>query len=170
MFYVLWVLIIVQRIVEIGVARRNEQWMKDRGAYEVGREHYRWFIVVHSLFFLAILVEAPFASLQWSFSSQWLFVLFIMTQAFRIWCLASLGKYWNTKIIVMPGGERVVRGPYRFMKHPNYVIVAVEFVVIPLLFQAYWTALLFPFLHLLLMYIRIPIEEQAIGNVYEERS
>lgn len=99
-----------------------------------------------------------------------LLILFFLTQAGRVWALFSLGKYWNTKIIVLPGAEVVRRGPYRFIKHPNYAIVAAEFLVIPLMFQAYITAAVFTLLNIMVLYVRIPAEEKALKELteYEE--
>lgn len=162
----LWIIfcfLILQRLAELFIAKRNEKWMKDKGAYEVGARHYKWFVVVHSLFFISILLEVlsrPGAGQQLNLL---LFILFLATQAVRIWCLVSLGRFWNTKIIILPGAKLVSKGPYRFIKHPNYWIVGIELFIIPLLFHAYITALLFPILHLLLLRIRIPEEERALS-------
>jgi methyltransferase len=91
--------------------------------------------------------------------------LFWITQLARIWSITSLGRYWNTKIIILPGSDLVKRGPYKYVKHPNYIIVGVELFVIPMMFSTYWTAIIFPFLHLLLMTVRIPAEEKALATV-----
>jgi methyltransferase len=90
------------------------------------------------------------------------FILFFITQWFRIWCIRSLGRFWNTKILILPGAKLVSKGPYRFLKHPNYIIVGVEMVVIPILFHAYMTAIIFPILHLILLTVRLPVEEGAL--------
>ncbi len=82
----------------------------------------------------------------------------------RVWCIVSLGKFWNTKIIVLPKVVMIKKGPYKYMKHPNYLIVFVELFTIPAMFGAYITAILFPILHLLLLTIRIPAEDRALGR------
>ncbi|HEX7064682.1 MAG TPA: isoprenylcysteine carboxyl methyltransferase family protein [Bacillales bacterium] len=155
--------LIVQRITEIVIAKRNERWMKSQGAYEAGAEHYKWIGAVHTGFFVSLFVEARLFGSQPA--SWWLipFIFFVAAQVLRFWALFSLGRYWNTKIIVLPGADVVERGPYRFLRHPNYVIVAVEIFTIPLIFQAYVTAVLFSLLNaVVLLGFRIPAEERAL--------
>ncbi|MFA1820753.1 isoprenylcysteine carboxyl methyltransferase family protein [Virgibacillus oceani] len=162
--WTLFVLIIIQRLIELKIARRNEKWIKRKGGVEIGKEHYKWFVLIHSLFFLSILIETTLrdgAILPFNYI---LFLLFLLTQAARIWCVLSLGKFWNTKIIVLPGSSLVKKGPYKYVKHPNYIIVGIELFIIPLLFGAYITAVVFPILHILLLRIRIPCEEKALNR------
>lgn len=164
--YVFICVIIVQRIGELVIAKRNEQVMKKRGGIEVGEEHYFLFIVLHVSFFISLLIEtyvreAGFATIL----AGLLWGLFLFTQLLRIWSIKSLGNYWNTKIIIIPHEERITTGPYKFLNHPNYLIVGVELFVIPLMVQAYYTALLFPLLHILLMFIRIPAENRALSRL-----
>lgn len=96
--------------------------------------------------------------------SWWLipFVLFLIAQVIRIWAISSLGVYWNTKILLLPGAKVVAKGPYRFMRHPNYTVVSLELLVIPLIFGAYYTAILFTILNILMLRVRIPVEEKAL--------
>ncbi|API94095.1 hypothetical protein J32TS6_03780 [Virgibacillus pantothenticus] len=156
------VMIILQRLVELVIARSNENWMKQRGGVEKGAAHYKWFVIVHTLFFASLITEVLLRNQQ-SFSfNYFLFAVFLLTQIGRIWCIATLGRFWNTKIIISPQFDVVKRGPYRYMKHPNYLIVGIELLVIPLLFGAWYTAMVFPMLHVLLLYVRIPIEEKAV--------
>ncbi|WP_121639811.1 isoprenylcysteine carboxyl methyltransferase family protein [Virgibacillus sp. Bac330] len=161
----MWVIlsvIIIQRLVELVIARSNEQWMKQRGAIEKGKQHYKWFIIIHTLFFLSLIAEIIFRNQQ-SFSfNYFLFTAFIITQIGRIWCIATLGRFWNTKIIIAPQFDVIKRGPYKYVKHPNYIIVGIELFVIPSLFGAWFTAIVFPILHALLLYVRIPVEEKAV--------
>lgn len=158
---VLFMFVIIQRFVELIIAKRNEKWMKRRGAIEVGIAHYKWFVIVHGLFFVCLFVEWLYQQPLTSVNG-WLFSLFAALQVGRLWCIMSLGRYWNTKIIYLPGVPLVKKGPYKYMKHPNYLIVGLELVILPLLFQAYWCAIIFPLLHLLLLRIRIPIENKAL--------
>lgn len=162
--------IILQRAAELAVARNNEKWMKGRGALEFGQRHYPWIVAVHVSFFICFLIEVTIFEKDLSPFWPILLILFFLTQAGRVWALFSLGKYWNTKIIVMPGAKVVRRGPYRFIKHPNYVIVAAEFLVIPLMFQAYITAAVFTLLNIMVLSVRIPAEEKALKELteYEE--
>jgi methyltransferase len=158
-------IIIGQRLVELIIARNNEKWMKERGGIETGNEHYKWFIYLHTLFFLSVLLETllkidnqeiPF--------NYFYFLVFVAAQLARIWCIYSLGRFWNTKIIVLPRVALIKKGPYKYVKHPNYIIVAVELFIIPMLFGAYITAIVFPILHIMLLRIRIPAEEKALST------
>lgn len=143
------------------VAKRNEKMMRAKGAYEVGASHYPFMIALHVSFFISLLIEVLyFKSTVVPFYE--LLVVFILLQLFRVWCLASLGMYWNTKIIILPGANVVVKGPYAYIRHPNYLVVCLEIVVLPLLFQAYVTAILFTILNLIMLSVRIPIEERAL--------
>ena len=94
---------------------------------------------------------------------SFLFSLFIVLQTLRIWCIVSLGRFWNTKIIVLPRVALIKKGPYKYVDHPNYIIVGMELFVIPLLFGAYVTTFVFPILHLILLKIRIPKETEALS-------
>ena len=89
----------------------------------------------------------------------------MLTQLIRVWALTSLGRYWNTKIIVLPGAKMVNKGPYRFLKHPNYLVVTIEFIVIPLMFEAYFTAFFFSLLNGIILRIRIAAEERALTQL-----
>jgi methyltransferase len=163
----LWILligIIVQRLVELVIAKRNELWIIERGGIERGKEHYKWFIIVHTLFFCSLLLEITLLDFSQFKLSIPLFFIFMVTQFFRIWCIQSLGKFWNTKILILPNHTLISKGPYRFIKHPNYIIVGIELFIIPLLFGAMITATLFPILHLLLMTVRIPAENKALAE------
>lgn len=167
-FWLIFVFIMLQRITELFIAKRNERWMREKGAIERGREHYKWFIVVHILFFCSILMEL-FLRDNSSFTlNVYLFIVFLLLQVARVWCIASLGKYWNTKIIILPNSSLVRKGPYKYVKHPNYIIVGLELLVIPLMFGANFTAVLFPIFHILLMMIRIPLENQALAELEGE--
>ncbi|MGY0691731.1 isoprenylcysteine carboxyl methyltransferase family protein [Virgibacillus sp. FSP13] len=154
--------IVCQRILELMIAKRNEKWMKERGGVEKGKKHYKWFIILHSLFFLAIIFEVELNDIAGKRLSSFLFLIFIATQFGRVWCIRTLGRFWNTKIIILPGVSLIKKGPYKYIKHPNYLIVFIELLIIPLMFDAYFTAFLFPLLHLGLLRLRIPREENAL--------
>lgn len=164
-FYLLLTFIIGQRLVELYIAHRNEKWMLERGGIEIGNEHYKLFIFLHILFFIFFIYEVHYSvTLELITVNYYFFFLFIIAQIGRVWCIVSLGKFWNTKIIVLPKVVLIKKGPYKYMKHPNYVIVFIELFTIPAMFGAYMTAALFPILHLLLLMIRIPAEEKALGR------
>ncbi len=168
--YVFISIVIFQRVVEIIIANRNAKWMINQGGYEVGREHYKYIVLLHTFFFLSLLLEVSVS--RPSFTS-WViapFVFFLLAQIGRVWALSSLGSFWNTRIMVLPGAKVIAKGPYRYMRHPNYVIVAMEILLLPLIFQAYWTAFIFSLLNALVLKVRIKVEEQALlaATNYEE--
>ena len=155
-------IVILQRLVELFIAKRNEKWMKDQGAFEAGASHYPLMVGMHILFFIVFIIEVSFFDRQLSPIWQILLAIFLLAQLLRVWCLASLGKFWNTKIIVLPDADVVRRGPYKWIRHPNYAIVATEILVLPLLFGAFLTAVLFSILNIWMMSVRIPAEEKAL--------
>ncbi|SDC57625.1 isoprenylcysteine carboxyl methyltransferase family protein [Shouchella lonarensis] len=160
--YMIIGLLIAQRLVEVLVAKRNERWLKAHGGIEIGARHYPFIVGLHALFFVSLIAEVRFTDVSWQ---AWTFiplVILVGAQVIRIWALSSLGKFWNTKIIVLPGAKAVTKGPYRFIRHPNYVVVILEIACIPLLFQAYMTAITFSLANGVILYIRIRSEEQAL--------
>jgi methyltransferase len=162
MFEIFLAVVIIQRIGELVIAKRNERWMKEQGGVEYGKPQYVFIVAVHALFFvsfgLEVLRQKKEISPYWTI----LFFLFLLTQIGRVWALLSLGKYWNTKIIVVPNATLINKGPYKFLKHPNYLIVTIEFFIIPLLYQAYGTLIAFSLLNALILMVRIPAEERAL--------
>jgi methyltransferase len=160
-------IIISQRIVELFIARHNENWMKKKGAIEFGSNHYRYIVLMHILFFISFFFEKIF--LNRALSPLWplILFLFIIVQLVRVWAIASLGRYWNTKIIVLANAKVIKRGPYRYIKHPNYFVVSIEFIVIPILFSAYFTAIIFTIVNIIILSIRIPEEERALQKLTE---
>ncbi|TLS35636.1 isoprenylcysteine carboxyl methyltransferase family protein [Pseudalkalibacillus caeni] len=166
MFWIILAVVIVQRLGELAIAKKNERWMKKQGAYEVGADHYPQIVLLHIVFFLSLIIEAGFHGFL--LEEGWIFPLgiFILAQFVRVWSLRSLGDYWNTKIIVLPGSDVVIKGPYRFIRHPNYLVVAVEILTLPLMFQAFFTAVFFTMLNAwILLKIRIPAEEKALAEM-----
>lgn len=157
-------IVILQRIVELLIAKRNEKWMKSQGAFEAGASHYPYMVAMHVSFFIALITEVFVFHRQLSAIWPIWLGIFLSAQILRIWCLTSLGKFWNTKIIVLPNAHaHVVRkGPYKWLRHPNYIIVATELLVLPLLFNAFFTAILFSLLNCWMMTVRIPAEERAL--------
>lgn len=162
MFHLLFSLLIVQRLTELFIARKNEKWMRYRGGVEHGSEHYPFIVALHILFLLSLLLEVEIFDRNITDIWYILVPILLLTQIMRYWSVVSLGNYWNTKIIIVPNDIVISKGPYQFIKHPNYVVVAVEILIIPLLFHAYLTALLFTLLNIIMMSIRIPAEETAL--------
>lgn len=166
-FFIFFSVLIIQRLLELMIARRNEKWMKARGALEFGMKQYQFIVLVHSMFFVVFLFEKISFSRELSPIWPFLAAVFVCAQLIRVWSISSLGRYWNTKIIVLPNVEVVKRGPYRFIKHPNYLVVSIELLVVPLMFGAYMTACLFTILNVLMLSIRIPAEEKALRELTE---
>lgn len=163
--YLLIFIVIAQRLVEVIIANQNASWIKSQGGYEVGREHYRYLVMLHTLFFISLLIEVTVRPPTFATWIAIPFIIFLIAQVGRIWALTSLGRFWNTRIMVLPGAKVVAKGPYRFIRHPNYAIVITEILVFPLVFQAYCTAFIFTILNAFILSIRIRVEENALREV-----
>lgn len=163
LFWLLFVFVLLQRVVELVVAKRNEKLMYAKGAYEVGADHYPYMVVLHVGFLMSLLIEVTFDGVN-SLTNGWLLVLFLVLQVVRVWCIRSLGVFWNTKILVIKGAYVVAKGPYKYIRHPNYVVVCLEILLLPVMFGAYFTAILFTILNLWMLSVRIPLEEEALNH------
>lgn len=159
---VLWIVLILvaaQRLAELFYARRNTRILKAEGAYESGAGHYPFLVAVHVLWLLSLAVFVPAER-----APDWaLLGVFVVLQGLRLWVLASLGRYWTTRIITLPGAPLVRRGPYRLLKHPNYLVVAGEILVLPLAFGAWEIALVFTLANAAVLAWRIRCEESALS-------
>ena len=155
----------VQRLVELVLARRNERRARARGAVERGRSHYLFIVALHSLWLLATLIEGllrgPELPALWPIP----LALFLLVQPLRYWALVSLGERWNTKILVVPGARPIRRGPYKYLSHPNYVVVVVEILTCPLIFGAWVTALVFTVLNAAVLWVRVREENRALTEL-----
>jgi len=170
-FLVVLLTVLLQRLLELELARRNAAYIRERGGYEVGAEHYKYIVALHGAFFVSLVAEVGWA--QRPLAAHWYvpFAIFLLAQAGRYWCIGSLGRFWNTRIMILPAAPRVSRGPYRYLRHPNYLIVGVELLTLPLTFSAYLTALIFTLGNLwLLLKVRIPQEEQGLAQLAKNRS
>jgi methyltransferase len=161
MYSLLILLVGAERLAELVVARRNTRWSLARGGVVSGRGHYRWMITLHTSLLAGCLIEAHLAG--GSFAPAML-ALVLAAQALRWWCVATLGRRWNTQVIVVPGLPPVTGGPYRWLRHPNYVAVAVEGAALPLVYGACVTATVFTALNAALMVIRIRCENAALAG------
>lgn len=159
-FTVFIVFLILLRLGELLLARRNEQWLLQHGAVEYGKGHYRYIVMLHVLFFVSLITEYILTST--GYYSITLLILYFLLLAFKVWVIASLGKCWNTKIFRIVGCPLVKKGPYRFLKHPNYIVVVAEIALIPLIFHLYITAILFSLLNALMLSVRIREENKAL--------
>jgi methyltransferase len=160
---ILWIvlaLVAVQRGVELVYAARNTRRLLAEGGVEIGARHYPLFILLHASWLIAMVVfiapEAP--------PNGWLLGIFAVFQALRIWVVTTLGPYWTTRIVTVPNAPLVRRGPYRFFRHPNYLVVVGEIAVLPLAFGAVWIALVFSILNAALLVLRTTVEERALAT------
>ncbi len=158
--YVIVALVALQRLIEVRYAERNTKALLARGAVEVGRGHYPLIVALHAGWLGAIVLALPDpVAIRWS-----LLALFIALQGARIWVIASLGPYWTTRIITLKDAPLVRRGPYRFLRHPNYVVVAGEIAILPLVFGEIWVAVVFTILNAAMLAWRIRQEELALSE------
>lgn len=149
--------IVVQRLSELVIARINTARLLARGAYEVGAAHYPAMVALHSLWIGGLIVFGYDASISY----PWLAV-FALLQGFRLWILSTLGQRWTTRIIVLPE-PLVARGPFKYLKHPNYALVVAEIVVAPMVLALVWMAVLFSVLNAVILAVRINAEETALA-------
>lgn len=167
-FWIILGILIIQRISELLIARRNESYVKAIGAREYDRSGYRLIVLMHIGFFISLISEYLFSN--GNLNKFWitLLIIFILAQFLRYWAIGALGRNWNTKILVIPGTEPINRGPYKYVKHPNYIAVITEIAVIPLIFSCYFTAVVFSILNVLVLKRRIKIEEAALSGMLSE--
>jgi methyltransferase len=158
-------LVALQRLLELGYSRRNERRLRARGAVERGSGHYPLMVSLHALWLALTLVEGllrgPEIPAWWPVP----LVAFLLVQPLRYWAIVALGMNWNTRVLVVPGGKVVRSGPYRYITHPNYVVVAVEILTFPLIFGAWITAIVFSILNAALLFVRIRTENRALQEL-----
>jgi len=167
LYAVVVALVGLERLGELAISRSNLAWARRRGGFEAGRGHFPVMVALHTGLLLACLAEVVVADRPFVPVLGWtMLVLLVLTEATRAWVIATLGRQWNTRVVVVPGLRRVTGGPYRWMDHPNYVVVAVEGVALPLVHTAWVTALVFTVLNAaLLLLVRIPAEERALARL-----
>jgi methyltransferase len=168
--YLLLILAVsVERLTELTISQRNLAWSKARGGREYGSGHYPAVVALHAGLLVGCVVEAahrPFVpALGWT-----MFILVLLSQALRWWCIATLGPRWNTRVIVVPGLPLVTAGPYRWFRHPNYVAVVIEGFALPLVHTAWITALTFTVLNAALLTLRIRCENDALRAAVTQSS
>ncbi len=156
-----WILafVIVQRLGELALAQANTRRLLARGGREVGRGHYPLFILLHASWLIAIAAVTPLDA-----QPIWPLVgVFFVLQALRVWVIATLGRYWTTRIVTIDDAPLVRRGPFRFVRHPNYWVVTGEIAVLPLAFGAWEIAIVWSILNALLLRHRIAVESAGAG-------
>src|SRR3546814_9381152 len=166
---VLWIvlaLVAAQRLAELAYARRNTRRLLAEGAAESGAAHYPLLVGLHALWLLSLAIFVP-ADRQ----PDWgLLALFAVLQLLRLWVLASLGRFWTTRVITLPGAPLVRRGPYRWFRHPNYLVVTGEILVLPLAFGAWPIAVVFSLANAAILALRVRVEERALAPRRPARS
>lgn len=162
-------LVAVERLAELAVARSHLAWARRHGGVEYGAAHYPWLVLAHAGLLVAAplevwLLHRPFLpALGWP-----MLAVVLAAQGLRWWCVATLGRRWTTRVIVIPGLPLVRHGPYRWLRHPNYVAVAAEGVALPLVHSAWLTALAFNAANAVLLWVRIRTEDAALGYRQDE--
>ena len=158
--YLILVLVTLQRLGELVLAERNTRRLLARGAYEVGRCHYPLIVAVHTGWLVALWLLGPGPAIHIV-----PLILYAALQAGRVWVLATLGERWTTRIIILPGAPLVTGGPYRWVAHPNYLIVIAEIAILPLVFGLPMVALFFSLLNAAVLWLRIRAENRALATL-----
>ena len=157
--------VVAERLLELSVSRRHERKLRQRGAIEVGARHYPIMVSLHSLWLVAALAEVWWLDRTFDIGLGVLMLLTVAaTQGMRYWVIATLGDRWTTRVWVLPGEPLVASGPFRWVRHPNYIAVALEIVALPLVHGAWITALFFGLANLALLWVRIRVEEAALAR------
>jgi methyltransferase len=163
-------LLALERVAELVVSGRHLRALIAAGGVEHGRGHFAVMVVLHLGFLAACLVEPRLAPRAWPLPASLVAVgVAFLALGLRWWAVASLGDRWTTRVVVLPGAPLVTDGPYRWLRHPNYFAVAAELLAVPLIGGAWVTALVATVLNaLLLLLVRIPVEERALGPIWHE--
>src|SRR5689334_5527837 len=168
-YFVLLVGLSVERLFELWLSKRNARRAFARRGIEFGRGHYRAMVTFHTAFIIACAVEAAFRTAPFP---QFLSLLALIgegaAQALRYWSVAALGDRWNTRVIVVPDEPPITSGPYQYIRHPNYLAVVVEIACVPMIRGLLVTATIFSAFNVILLRSRISLEEQALGDSYQD--
>jgi methyltransferase len=160
---ILWLVlafVIAQRLIELAYDRRNTRWLLAHGGVEVGAVQYPFFIALHTAWIVSMAVLISPATVP----NWWLLGIYALLQPARVWIIAELGRYWTTRVITVPGAPLIRSGPYRFVRHPNYVLVCAEIAILPLAFYAVELAIVFSILNASLLSWRIRVEERVLAT------
>lgn len=166
LFIIVISFVILQRIIELFIAKHNERWLLSRGAVEYGRDHYKYIVILHVAFLLSIIIEYFLHGRYYELNliSYILLAVFIILQFLRVWVLTSLGRYWCTRVYRIPGAPLIYSGIYRYFKHPNYMVVIGEILVLPLIFNLYFTCIIFTILNVVVLTYRVRVENKALSQ------
>jgi methyltransferase len=155
-------LVSLQRLIELYIAHRNTRRLIARGGFEVGSGHYPLIVALHALWLVGLWYLAWALPVNW----PWIFA-YLVLEAARGWIIAALGNRWTTRIIVVPGEPLIDEGPYRYIRHPNYLVVACEIFILPMAFGLWWYALPFAAANGAMLYWRIRAEDEALKPLRE---
>ncbi|MFN3444659.1 MAG: isoprenylcysteine carboxyl methyltransferase family protein [Bacteroidia bacterium] len=161
-FFLFISFVVLLRIAELFLSKKNEKWLLQNGAVAYGQKHYPYIVALHILFFISLLVE--YTTQQIHTFSWYMLIFYVVLIGCKIWVVLSLGKYWNTKIYRISSVPSIKKGAYKYIKHPNYLIVVLEIALIPLAFHLYYTAIIFSILNALILYVRIKEENLILNN------
>jgi methyltransferase len=164
LYLALVLLVGVERLVELVLSKRHLAWSIERGGREYGSGHYPAMVLLHSAFLVGAVVEVGTAHRPFVPWLGWpMLAVVVAAQLVRWWCIRTLGSYWNTKVVVIPGAPLVTSGPYRWTRHPNYLAVVAEGIALPLVHTAWITAVVFTVLNAWLLTVRIRTENDALA-------
>ena len=165
-FTIYILLIIIQRITEMRISKRNEKILLQKGAIEFGKSHFKFLIILHALFFVSMVIEYSLRAkiIELTLYNIILFSFVVILQAFRFSTIKSLGIYWTIRIFRVPGEPLIKTGLYKYLKHPIYIIVILEIIIIPLVFNLYLTSIIFTVLNLIAITVRITVENKALNT------
>jgi methyltransferase len=162
MVFILFIcFLIAQRLFELYVSSRNAKWLLQNGAVEYGKEHYPFIVALHTLFIISLIAEYIWRGSDTV--NYYLLALFFILIAIKAVVISTLGHYWNTRIYKVPGSRPVATGIYKYVKHPNYIIVICEIAIIPLTFHLYYTAVFFTLLNAIMLTVRIGKENEVLA-------
>lgn len=160
-------LVVAERVAEMVISRRNAAWSFARGGREYGARHYPAMVVLHTAFLAGAMVEVFALDRGVGWWSWLALAVAVLAQGLRWWCVTTLGRQWNTRVIVVPGAPRITGGPYRLLPHPNYLAVVAEGIALPMIHTAWLTAVIFTVLNAGLLWRRIGVEEQALRDLHD---
>lgn len=161
MIFILFIsFVILLRIGELVLSKKNEKWLLQNGAVEYGKQHYPFIVALHVSFLISLILE--YFTQQTASYSLFFLLFYFLLLAFKTWVILSLGKFWNTKIYHIPNVPLIKKGPYKYFKHPNYIVVIAEIAVIPLAFHLYYTAIIFTLLNTIMLFVRIKEENKTL--------
>lgn len=157
-------LVTLQRVAELYIAQRNTRKLLANGGFEIGSNHYPFIVLLHTVWlgglWYLVIYQNPVVSMPWIFA-------YLVLEAARGWIIAALGSRWTTRIIIVPGETLVAEGPYRYFRHPNYMVVAGEIFILPMAFGFWIYAIIFAALNAAMLYWRIRSEDEALKPLRE---